>query len=320
MRDYIIRRLLLVIPSVIVLTLLVFFMVRLVPGDAVDILAAQLSGGRGGMISQEAKDKLRRDLGLDKPIYIQYFVWVGNIFQGDLGKSMHTNVKVVDDIKKRFPITFELVVFTTVLMIVWGLAIGIISAVRQDTSIDYILRSIAILGLSVPFFWTAVLLLLFGSLWFNWSPPWGVNNFTDGPWENIQQFFPPAFILAISQGSQVARMTRATVLEVTRQDYVRTARAKGLMERTILYRHTLKNAMIPVVGLIGINFAFALGGTVVLEQIWGLPGMGQLMLTAIKQRDYPVIQGIILFTGGLVMLVNLVVDLSYAWLNPRIRF
>ena len=185
---------------------------------------------------------------------------------------------------------------------------------------DYVLRSLAILGLSVPFFWTAVLLLLFGSLWFNWSPPWGVNEFFDDPWLNIQQFFFPAVILAVSQGSQVARMTRATVLEVMRQDYIRTARAKGLVDRAILMRHALKNAMIPVVSLIGINFAFALGGTVVLEQIWGLPGMGQLMLAAIKQRDYPVIQGVILFTGTLVMIINLLVDLSYGWLNPRIRY
>ena len=240
--------------------------------------------------------------------------------RGDLGKSLITNFDIVKDIKNRFPITLELVILTLILMIVWGLTIGIISAVRQDSWIDYGLRSVAMLGLSVPFFWTAVLLLLFGSLWFNWSPPWGVNSLFDDPWANIQQFFVPAMILAVSQGSQVARMTRATILEVLRQDYVRTARAKGLVERTILVRHTLKNALIPVVGLIGINFAFALGGTVILEQIWGLPGMGQLMLTAIKNRDYPVIQGVILFTGVLVMLVNLLVDISYGWLNPRIHY
>ncbi len=320
MRDYILRRVLLVIPSVFVLTLLVFGMVRLLPGDVVDTIAAQLSGGRGGEIDPALKERIRQDLGLDRPIYIQYFVWVSEIVRGDLGASLLTKIDIVEDIKRRFPITFELVIFTLVLMVVWGLAIGIFSAVRQDSWMDYVLRSVAILGLSVPFFWTAVLLLLFGSLWFNWSPPWGVNEFFDDPWLNIQQFFFPAVILAISQGSQVARMTRATVLEVMRQDYIRTARAKGLVDRAILVRHALKNAMIPVVSLIGINFAFALGGTVVLEQIWGLPGMGQLMLAAIKQRDYPVIQGVILFTGTLVMIINLLVDLSYGWLNPRIRY
>lgn len=321
MREYVIRRLILVVPGLIVLTILVFGMVRLIPGDVVQIIAIQLSGGRGGgEVSPEVKAKLRRDLGLDKPIYIQYFVWMSSIVRGDLGKSLITDFEVVKDIKKRFPITLELVFFTLVLMIVWGLTIGIISAVRQDSWLDYGLRSVAILGLSVPFFWTAILLLLFGSLWFNWSPPFGVNPFFEDPWANIQQFFVPAMILAVSQGSQVARMTRATILEVLRQDYVRTARAKGLIERTILVRHTLKNALIPVVGLIGINFAFALGGTVILEQIWGLPGMGQLMLTAIKNRDYPVIQGVILFTGVLVMLVNLLVDISYGWLNPRIHY
>ncbi len=320
MRDYILRRVLLVIPSVFVLTVLVFGMVRLLPGDVVDTIAAQLSGGRGGEIDPALKERIRQDLGLDRPIYIQYFVWVSEIVRGDLGASLLTKIDIVEDIKRRFPITFELVIFTLVLMVVWGLSIGIFSAVRQDSWMDYVLRSVAILGLSVPFFWTAVLLLLFGSLWFNWSPPWGVNEFFDDPWLNIQQFFFPAMILAVSQGSQVARMTRATVLEVMRQDYIRTARAKGLVDRAILVRHALKNAMIPVVSLIGINFAFALGGTVVLEQIWGLPGMGQLMLAAIKQRDYPVIQGVILFTGTLVMIINLLVDLSYGWLNPRIRY
>ena len=320
MRDYILRRVLLVIPSVFVLTLLVFGMVRLLPGDVVDTIAAQLSGGRGGEIDPALKEKIRKDLGLDQPIYIQYFVWISEIVRGDLGASLLTKIDIVEDIKRRFPITFELVIFTLVLMVLWGLSIGIFSAVRQDSWMDYVLRSVAIIGLSVPFFWTAVLLLLFGSLWFNWSPPWGVNEFFDDPWLNIQQFFFPAMILAVSQGSQVARMTRATVLEVMRQDYIRTARAKGLVDRAILVRHALKNAMIPVVSLIGINFAFALGGTVVLEQIWGLPGMGQLMLAAIKQRDYPVIQGVILFTGTLVMIINLLVDLSYGWLNPRIRY
>ena len=320
MRDYIIRRVVLVIPSVFVLTVLVFGMVRLLPGDVVDTIAAQLSGGRGGEVDPETKARIRRDLGLDKPIYIQYFVWIGQIARGDLGKSLLTKIDIVEDIKRRFPVTFELVILTLVLMVLWGLSVGIFSAIRQDSWMDYVLRSVAIIGLSVPFFWTAVLLLLFGSLWFNWSPPWGVNAFFDDPWLNLQQFFFPAVILAVSQGSQVARMTRATVLEVMRQDYIRTARAKGLVERAILSRHALKNAMIPVVSLIGINFAFALGGTVVLEQIWGLPGMGQLMLTAIKQRDYPVIQGVILFTGTLVMIINLFVDLSYGWLNPRIRY
>ena len=321
MREYVIRRLILVVPGLIVLTILVFGMVRLIPGDVVQVIAVQLSGGRGGgAISPELKDKIRRDLGLDKPIYVQYFVWMGSIVRGDLGKSLITNFDIVKDIKKRFPITLELVILTLILMVIWGLTIGVISAVRQDSWIDYGLRSVAMLGLSVPFFWTAVLLLLFGSLWFNWSPPWGVNSLINDPWPNIQQFIVPAMILAVSQGSQVARMTRATILEVLRQDYVRTARAKGLIERTILVRHTLKNALIPVVGLIGINFAFALGGTVILEQIWGLPGMGQLMLAAIKNRDYPVIQGVILFTGVLVMLINLLVDISYGWLNPRIHY
>jgi len=320
MRDYLIRRLLLVIPGLLVLTVFVFSMVRLVPGDVVHVIISMQGGGRGGSMDDEAKDRLRARLGLDKPIHIQYFVWMNDILHGNLGKGLHNRIPVIESIRDRFNVTLEIVIFTLALMIIWGLSIGIISAIQQDTWLDYILRSVAILGLSIPYFWTAVLLLLFGSIWFNWSPPFGVRNFFEEPWANLQQFFVPCILLAVSQGSAVARMTRATILEVLRQDYIRTARSKGLVERVILTRHTLKNALIPVVGLIGINFAFALGGTVILEQIWALPGMGALMLVAIKQRDYPVIQGIILVLGLMVMVVNLMVDISYAWLNPRIRF
>jgi len=320
LREYIIRRLLLVIPGVIVLTIFVFGLVRLVPGDAIDVIVQITTGYRSGGLSQEKRDELRASLGLDKPIYIQYFIWMSDVVRGDLGKGLHNKLPVLDTIKQRFAVTIELVVFTMFLMVIWGISIGIFSALHQDTWMDYLLRSVAIAGLSIPYFWTAVLLLLFGSLWFNWSPPFGMNNFIEDPWTNIQQFFAPSIILAIALGSALARMTRATIIEVMRQDYIRTARAKGLVDRTVLSRHALKNAMIPVVGLIGVEFAFALGGTVILERIWTLPGMGQLMLTAIERRNYPMIQGIILILGSLVMVVNLLVDLSYAWLNPRIRY
>ena len=320
MRNYVIRRLLLIIPGVVILTILVFALTRLMPGDAVLVIALQSSPGRTVDMSAEARAKVMRRLGLDRPIHMQYLLWISDVVRGDLGESIIGHTSVSEEIKKRFPVTLELVILTLVIMTVWGLALGTFSAIRQDTWLDYLLRSIAILGVSVPFFWSAVLLLLFGSIWFNWSPPWGVIPFYERPWENFQQFFIPALILGISQGSGVARMTRATVLEVMHQDYIRTARAKGLVERVVIARHALKNALIPVVSLIGIQFAFALGGTVILEQIWGLPGMGHLMLTGVKQRDYTVIQGVILFLGAVVMAVNLLVDLSYGWLNPRIRY
>ena len=319
MREYIIRRVLLIIPGVFILTVIVFTMVRLIPGDAVIMIGLQMSGGRSSSLTPELEARLRERFGLDKPLHMQYLTWIGNVAQGDLGKSMLTHTPVGDEIKKRFPVTLELVLLTLVLLVIWGLTIGTISAIRQDSLVDYVLRSIAILGLSVPYFWSAVLLLLFGSLWLGWSPPWGVISLREDPLQNIQQFFVPAMILAVSQGSAVARMTRSAILEVLNQDYVRTARAKGLHEGVVIMRHALKNAMIPVVSLIGVQFAFALGGSVILEQIWGLPGMGNLMLTAVKQRDYPMIQGVILFIGSLVMLVNVLVDLSYGWLNPRIR-
>lgn len=320
MRNYLIRRLLLIIPGIFILTLLVFTLTRLMPGDAVLVIAVQMSGGRSADITPELRAKLMKRLGLDRPVHVQYVLWLADVARGDLGDSMFSHTPVADEIKKRFPVTLELVLFTLVLMTVWGLAIGTISAIYQDTWLDYLLRSVAILGVSVPFFWTAVLLLLFGSVWLNWSPPWGVIPFYERPWANIQQFLIPALILGISQGSAVARMTRGTVVEVMHQDYIRTALAKGLAETVIIARHGLKNGLIPVVSLIGIQFAFALGGTVILEQIWGLPGMGQLMLMAVRLRDYPVIQGVILFLGAVVMVVNLLVDLSYGWLNPRIRF
>ena len=320
MRQYLIRRMFMIIPGVFILTVFVFSMVRIVPGDVIEVIVGMQGGGRGGYMSSEMKDKVREQLGLNKPIYVQYFVWMGQIAKGDLGESLFNKIPVVDSLKKRYSVTLELIIITMAVMVVWGFLVGTISAVYQDTWVDYILRSVAVLGLSMPYFWIAILVVVFGSILFNWSPPLGVNHFLDGPKLNIEQFVLPAAILGISQGSAVARMTRATILEIVRQDYIRTARAKGLADRAILTRHTLRNAMIPVVGLIGITFAFSLGGTVILEQVWSLPGMGTLMLKAIQQRDYPVIQGIILVLGLMVMFTNLIVDLSYAWLNPRIRY
>ena len=320
MGKYVVRRLLMVIPGILILTVFVFSLVRIVKGDVIDSIVALQGGGRGGYMSAEMKDKLRAELGLNKPIYTQYVVWVGEIARGDLGVSLFSKLPVFDLLKKRYSVTLELILFTTIIMVAWGVLVGVLSAVYQDKPIDYFLRSVAVLWLSMPYFWVAILFIVFGSMIFNWSPPLGVNSINEGIVNNLKQFVLPAAILGLSQGSGIARMTRATVLEVVRQDYVRTARAKGLSERVILNRHTIKNAMIPVLGLIGVTFAFSLGGTIVLEQVWSLPGVGTLMLKAINQRDYPVIQGIILVLGLFVMLINLLVDLLYAWLNPRIRY
>ena len=320
MRQYIIRRVFLMIPGVLFLTIFVFSMVRIVPGDVIEVIVGMQGGGRGGYMSEEMKDKVRAQLGLDRPIHVQYFVWLGQIVRGDLGESLFNKIPVVETLRKRYSVTLELIIITMIIMVVWGMAVGTISAIHQDTWVDYVLRSVAVLGLSMPYFWIAILVVVFGSIFFNWSPPLGVNHFFEDPRLNLEQFVLPAAILGISQGSALARMTRATILEIVRQDFVRTAKAKGLADRVILTRHTLRNAMIPVVGLIGITFAFSLGGTIILEQVWSLPGIGTLMLRAIQQRDYPVIQGIIIVLGLLVMVTNLLVDLSYAWLNPRIRY
>ena len=318
MREYAIRRILLIIPSALILSLFVFALVRLVPGDVVDAIASM--SGQGESLAPEVRTAIREQLGLDRPFAIQYAIWLGGVLKGDLGKSLHSKEPVISQLRKRFPVTLELVIIEITAVVIIGLSLGIFSAVRQDSWLDYALRSVAITGLSVPFFWTAVLLLLFGAIWFNWSPPFGFHPFFEEPGQNLQQFIPPAIILAIAQGSQVARMTRATILEVLHEDYIRTARAKGLSEQVVLGRHAIKNAMIPVVGLIGVQVAFAVGGTVILEQVFTLPGMGHLLINAITTRDYPVVQGIVLVIGVVVMVINLLVDLTYAWLNPKIRY
>lgn len=315
MRDYIIKRLLLIIPTLWLVSVIIFGLIRFVPGDMVDLLADQ----RGGAFGMDAQ-KIRERLGLTKPVYIQYFHWMGNLLRGDFGESMWSRRGVVEEIIHRFPVTLELAFLTILLSTIWGLIVGVISAVRQDSLVDYLLRTIAVLGLSVPYFWSSILLLVFASLYLNWSPEPIYTPLRENIWGNLKQVIIPAIIFAFYIGAPVARMARATMLEVLREDYIRTAWAKGLAEKTIIYKHALKNAFISVMTIIGLQAAWAVSGLVLIETIWGLPGIGRYTVEVVLDRDYPMLQGLVIFIAFCVVIINFLVDLSYGWLNPRIRY
>ncbi|HWO94635.1 MAG TPA: ABC transporter permease [Dehalococcoidia bacterium] len=316
MGRYILKRLLLTIPTLLAVTFIVFGLIRFIPGDA-----AMVQLGETGRVGDEEElDRLRHALGLDKPWYEDYAEWIGGVARGDLGESIWSGRDVRGDILDRLPVTLELAALAVIFSFVIAIPGGIISAARQDSMADYAIRIISILGLSIPAFWIGTLAFVLPPRWWGWSPPVNYTEFLEDPIANLQQFWLPAAILALSLSASTMRITRSSMLEVLRQDYVRTAWAKGLRERSVIVRHALKNAMIPVVTLIGLQFSVLLGGTVIIEQIFSLPGVGRLTLEAILQRDYPLIQGSVLFIATLFVLINLVVDVSYAWLDPRIRF
>lgn len=315
MQQYIVRRLLLLFPVVLGVSFLVFAVMHMVPGDTVMLRLAE-----SPTASQRDIEELRQDLGLDKPFLVQYFSWLGDLARGDLGRSLWTNDPVASDIVKRVPVTAELGVLSALLSAVMGISAGVVSAVRQDSVSDYVTRIIMTLGLAVPNFALATLVLVLLGLWFQWSPGIWYHSFTDDPVANLRQMFLPALLLGFSLSASIARMTRSSMLEVLRQDYVRTATAKGLSARTVIFRHALKNAMPPVLTIIGLQFGFLLGGAVVIESIFGLPGLGRLMLDAINQRDYVLIQGAVFVIATTYVLINIVVDVSYGLLDPRIRY
>ena len=314
MREYIIRRLLLVVPTLLLVSVVIFGLMRMVPGDVVDLMADQ----RGGIFQMDAQ-AIREKLGLTEPVYVQYARWLGRVLRGDLGKSIWSGRSAVQEVLRRYPVTLELAVLTVVISTGWGLLVGVVSAVRQDSLADYLFRTTAIAGLSVPYFWTSILVLVFGSIFLGWSPDPVYHRLTEDPVANLKQMIVPALIFAFYIGAPIARMSRATMLEVLRQDYVRTAWAKGLTARVVLVRHALKNAFIPVMTLIGLQAAWAVAGLVIIESVWGLPGIGRYVLEVIIDRDYPMLQALVLVIAFFVVVINLAVDLSYAWLDPRIR-
>jgi peptide/nickel transport system permease protein len=317
MRGYVIRRLLSLLPTLFFASLIVFITVRMIPGDIIDMMLSQ---------NDVAADKLSRDqvvaaLGLDKPMWQQYVTWVGNIvFRGDLGNSLWQNSPVTEFLRARMPVTFQLGLLALIVGLVIAIPIGVYSAIRQDTAGDYISRSFSILLLAVPSFWIGTMVMVFPSIWWGWSPEVEYVPFFTDPIQNLKQMIIPAIILGAALSAITMRLTRTMMLEVLRQDYIRTAWAKGLSEPLVVMRHALRNALIPVVTLIGLQAPLLIGGAVIIEQIFVIPGMGLLLLDAVNQRDYPIITGVFLVVGVAVMIINLIVDLSYGLLDPKVRY
>jgi len=323
MREYIIRRLLLLVPIMIGVSFLTFATFRIIPGDAA-ILICQFS------CTDEVLEDIRADLGLDKPFYEQYWDWLSDIPQGDLGSSFFTRLPVTEELGRRLPVTVELMVMAMGMALLLGIPTGILSAVRPGTVLDVVARVSSVFMISIPSFFLGIMILVFGNSLFNWSPPnfgtgravtfidvfQGDGSITD----NLETFFFPALVLAMGIAAVIMRLTRSSMLEVMRNDYIRTAWSKGLRERAVVWRHALKNAMIPVATIIGLQVGALIGGSVIIESVFGLNGMGIYLLEGILRRDLLVVQSLVLIFATVYVLINLFVDLAYAWLDPRIRY
>ncbi len=319
MRAYIIRRLLLIIPTLFIVTIIVFFSVRFIPGNVIDLMVAEMQV-ESGLGAKLTADYIRHALGFDVPVYVQYIRWLWGVFQGNLGVSLWTGRDILQEIFLRLPVTFELGAMGLLTALLIALPIGMYSGIRQDTLGDYAGRTIAILCISLPTFWTGTMVMVFPSIWWGWAPPMEYIPFIQNPLENLKQFILPAFILGMALSGQTMRMTRTMMLEVLRQDYIRTAWAKGLRERVIISRHALKNAAIPVITIVGVQLELLIGGSVILERIFSLPGVARYLIDALTKRDYSVISGINLVIAIFILFANLAVDITYARLDPRIHY
>ena len=316
MRAHIIRRLLLTIPTLFILSILVFLSVSFIPGDVIDVMQSRMDG-----LGRVDREQLEQMLGLDQPVYVQYGRWLGDILlHGSLGRSLMGDWSVEEKILGRLPVTIELGVLSIVIGLLIALPVGIYSAIRQDTAVDYAGRSIAILGLATPNFWLALMVMIYPAVWWGWSPPMRLITFSEDPLGNLGMFLIPSVILGTYLAAATMRMTRTMMLEVLRQDYIRTAWSKGLKERVVVVRHAVKNVLIPVVTMVGLQLPILVGGAVIIENIFNLPGLGRLMLVALNDRDFPVVAGINLVFGAAVMGINLMIDLVYAVLDPRVRY
>ena len=331
MRAYIIRRLLLIIPTLFILSIIVFLSVRFIPGDIIDMMTSELVY-LGMEVDREAMERM---LGLDVPVHVQYGRWIGvlptpdwvtgeshfkGLLQGTLGESLMGRFSIEERMRGRLPVTIELGLLSIVIGLVIALPVGMYSAIRQDTAADYVGRSIAIIGLAMPNFWLALMVILFPAIWWGWAPPLEWIPFTKDPLGNLGVLIIPSLILGTASAAATMRMTRTMMLEVLRQDYIRTAWAKGLKERVVIMRHAVKNALIPVVTLVGMQLPILVGGSVIMENIFNLPGLGRLMVIALEQRDYPVVSGVNLVFATMVVGGNLMIDLIYPYLDPRVRY
>jgi peptide/nickel transport system permease protein len=315
MRRYVLVRSLSILPTLVGVSVAVFLMIRLIPGTIVEQMI-----GTEGTYSEQSMRALRAFFGLDQPIHVQYGRWLGRVLQGDLGTSWRTGLPVVEMIGSRLQVTLELTLGAMLVALAIGIPLGIVSARRENTRLDHAVRLLSLFSLSIPVFWQATMLILATSLWLDWAPS---VDFVS-PWKSLRANLAIMALPSLALGTAVAavfmRMTRSTLLEVMRQDYIRTARAKGLRERGVVWVHALRNSLIPLITVAGVQVGYLLGGVVVTEEVFTLPGVGRLILWAVFQRDYPVVQGTILFVSFLFMLSNLVVDLIYAYVDPRIRY
>lgn len=331
MGAYAMRRVLLIVPTLLVTTLVIFLLIRMVPGTVVDVLIAQQAeSGIGGEQLEAARATITRELGLDAPIPVQYGRWLGvlpradgrlaGIIQGDFGMSFRTGGPVAERIRPRLPATVELSILSLIITYLIAVPIGVYSAVRQDTAGDYISRSFAILWLSVPGFWIATMVIVLPSIWWGWSPSIHIIPFFENPLGHLGMFILPAAIMGLTFAGGTMRDTRTWMLEVLNQDYIRTAWAKGLNEETVLIRHAFRNTLIPVVTRIGYQLPTLVGGAVIMENIFGVPGLGQLLLATLTERDYPVVTALLLIGALAIVLANLLADLAYGVVDPRIRY
>ena len=318
MKTYALRRLGLFIPTLILTTLIVFVLFFLVPGDAALVI---LTGEEGaGAVTDEDIARMRHELGLDRPIHVQYGSWIWGILRGDLGTSIWYQTPVIDELKDKFVVTVELSIFGIAMAFVMAVPLGIISAVKQDSWPDYVSRIVSLVGIALPTFWLSILIVYFLAYTFNWLPPLGYATLWEDPLLNLEQLFFPALAIAFHDLAFTARVTRSSMLEVLREDYMRTARAKGLKEMAVVGRHALKNAILPVVTVSGYQFARALGGVIIVETIFVVPGLGRFVIESILHRDFVVLQAVIVLTAAVVLTLNLVIDLLYGVLDPRIRY
>jgi peptide/nickel transport system permease protein len=314
--KYLVKRFLLMLPTLLGVALVTFVLIRVIPGDVVEL---RYSGDRGA-VSQDILDKERARIGLDKPLWQQFATWLWGVVRLDFGTSMWTGAPILEEIKLRFALSLQVAIMATIVAVTLAIPLGVLAALKQDTWVDYAVRIFSIAGLAMPSFWLGIVLILLMLVVFKWLPPMVYTPFWVSPWQNLAQLIWPALAVGYRYSAVATRMTRSAMLEVLREDYIRTARAKGLMQKLILSRHALKNAMLPVMTVVAIEFAFLIGGLVVTEQVFNLNGIGLLFVQAVAHRDYTLLQALVMLVAGLFIFVNFLMDAAYAWIDPRIRY
>ena len=316
MAKYLVKRFLLMLPTMLGVALVTFLLIRVIPGDVVEL---RYSGDRGS-VSQEVLDQERARIGLDKPVWQQFVTWIWGVVRLDFGTSMWTGAPIWEEIKLRFALSLQVAIMATIVAVLLAIPLGVLAALKQDSWIDYAVRIFSIAGLAMPSFWLGIVLILLMLVIFKWLPPMVYTPFWVNPWQNMLQLIWPALAVGYRYSAVATRMTRSAMLEVLREDYIRTARAKGLMQKLILSRHALKNAMLPVMTVVAIEFAFLIGGLVVTEQVFNLNGIGLLFVQAVAHRDYTLLQALVMLVAGMFIFVNFLMDIAYAWIDPRIRY